>query len=49
MELEGVLGLVVMFLELIESIELTGGEFGTSQTREVKKFIFSLRGRILAH
>ena len=40
MELEDVLGLVVVLLELIESIELTGGEFDTSQTREVKKFLF---------
>ena len=41
MELEDVLGLVVVLLELIESIELTGGEFNTSQAREVKSSYFS--------
>ena len=36
MELEGVLGLVVVILELIESIELTGGELNASQARQGK-------------
>ena len=33
MELKGVLGLVYMLLELVESIELTVGKYNASQTR----------------